>query len=91
MVAANEHLGSLATQLRNLALHRIERGQARLGQLARALHAVSPLATLGRGYAVLVDQTSGAVIHSVTQVDGESRLRGILADGELALRLDRDN
>lgn len=91
MVAANEHLGSLATQLRNLALHRIERSQARLGQLARALHAVSPLATLGRGYAVLVDQTSGAVIHSVTQVDGESRLRGILADGELALRLDRDN
>ncbi|MEO7936349.1 MAG: exodeoxyribonuclease VII large subunit [Dokdonella sp.] len=91
LIAANEHLGALAAQLKNLALQRIERKQARLEQLARALHAVSPLATLGRGYAVLVDRESGAVIHSVTQVTGKSRLRGILADGELGLRLDNSN
>ena len=91
LIAAREHLDTLAAQLKNLALHRIERKQAQLEQVARALHAVSPLATLSRGYAVLVDSDSGAVIHSVTQVKSESRLRGILADGELRLRLDRTN
>src|SRR5690606_35605223 len=50
LLATGEHLDALAARLRNDLLHRIERQRARLAELARALHAVSPLATLGRGY-----------------------------------------
>ncbi len=85
---ATDRSRTLATRLGALMEHRIERKRAHLGQLARALHAVSPLATLARGYAILIDSDSGAVIHSVAQTGPESRLRGIVADGELRLRID---
>lgn len=88
LASANDRAKALATRLNATMTHRIERDQAHLGQLARALHAVSPLATLARGYAVLIDSESGAVIHSVVQTKPDSRLRGIVADGELRLRID---
>ena len=86
--SANDRTGTLSTRLGAAMQHRIERKQAHLGQLARALHAVSPLATLARGYAILIDSDSGAVIHSVAQTGPDTRLRGIVADGELRLRID---
>ena len=88
LLATRERVDALAGRLRNHVLHRIERQRAHLAELARALHAVSPLATLGRGYAILVDQQTGAVIRSVVGVDSDTRLRGILVDGELKLRVD---
>lgn len=91
LMAAREHVDALDTRLRNNALHRIERQRAHLTELARALHAVSPLATLGRGYAILLDQHSGSVIRSVADVDREARLRGILVDGEINLRIDNND
>ncbi|MFZ1724452.1 MAG: exodeoxyribonuclease VII large subunit, partial [Dokdonella sp.] len=75
-------------RLHKNAAHGMERRRAHLAELARALQAVSPLATLGRGYAVLIDRQSGAVIRSVAAVDPATRVRGILFDGEIALRVD---
>ncbi|MFZ1837496.1 MAG: exodeoxyribonuclease VII large subunit, partial [Dokdonella sp.] len=77
-----------AMRLHKNAAHGMERRRAHLAELARALQAVSPLATLGRGYAVLIDRQSGAVIRSVAAVDPATRVRGILFDGEIALRVD---
>ena len=88
LLGAREHVDALAGRLHKHVLHRLERQRAHLAELARALHAVSPLATLGRGYAILLDQQTGTVIRSVAQVKSEARLRGILADGELKLRID---
>ena len=88
ILAAGEHADALAMRLHNNVAHGLERRRARLAELARALHAVSPLATLGRGYAVLIDRQSGAVIRSVTAVDPTTRVRGVLVDGEIALRVD---
>ncbi len=88
LTAAAEHVDALSIRLRNNALQRIERQRAHLTELARALHAVSPLATLGRGYAILVDRQSGSVVRSVAEVDSETRLSCILIDGELNLRID---
>jgi exodeoxyribonuclease VII large subunit len=61
-----------------------------LGELARTLHAVSPLATLERGYAILLEEGSGRVVRSVKQAAPSTRLRARLADGELALRVADD-
>jgi exodeoxyribonuclease VII large subunit len=61
----------------------VERRDARLGELARTLHAVSPLATLDRGYAILFERESGAVVRSIAQAPAGSTLHARLADGEL--------
>lgn len=64
-----------------------ERRRQRLAELARALHAVSPLDVLQRGYAILFD-ASGNVLRSAHGVAPGTRLRARLADGELPLRTD---
>lgn len=88
LVVANDQVENLAARLKATVQQRIERRQAHLRQLARALHAVSPLATLARGYAILIDRESAAIVRSVAQTGPETRLRGIVADGELRLRID---
>ncbi|MBT2116838.1 exodeoxyribonuclease VII large subunit [Dyella sp. LX-66] len=78
----------LAQQQRRLhqAITRIlERHRATLTQTGRALHAISPLATLDRGYAILFDE-QGHVIRSATSVTPDERVRAKLADGELMLK-----
>ncbi|MDX1508961.1 MAG: exodeoxyribonuclease VII large subunit [Woeseiaceae bacterium] len=55
----------------------------RLQLAARALHSVSPLATLDRGYAIVMDAESGAVLSDVEQVAKGSTIRARLYKGEL--------
>jgi len=81
--------GTLGDRLRAAVLRKAERRAARLAQLARTLNAVSPLATLDRGYAILFDRQSGRVVRSTTQVSTDSALRARVADGEIDLRVDR--
>ena len=71
--------------------HLLERRRSHVEELARALHAFSPLATLARGYAVLVESRSGQVVRRTGQVAPGDRLRAILADGELPLRVDTED
>ncbi len=63
--------------------HRHDRAQ-RLRELARALHAVSPLRTLERGYAVLLD-SERRVLATTAEVARIGRVDARLADGEIAL------
>jgi len=65
-----------------------QRRRTRLDGLARALHAVSPLDTLRRGYAVLRDP-QGTVVRSVMGIAPGTRLVALLADGELSVTVDR--
>jgi exodeoxyribonuclease VII large subunit len=67
--------------------HGEERRGQRLAELARALHAVSPLDVLKRGYAILFDE-SGGVLRSARDAAPGERLLARLADGELPLRVD---
>ena len=75
-----------ARALRQAIIRRLERERLTLRQAARALHAVSPLATLERGYAILFD-ADGRVVRSVRGVEAGEPLRARLADGELPLRV----
>lgn len=65
-----------------------ERRRQRLAELARALHAVSPLDVLKRGYAILFDE-SGNVLRSAQNVTPGARVHARLADGELPLKVDQ--
>lgn len=81
-------LAEFAQRLRHSIDRRLERERLTLQQSARALHAVSPLATLERGYAILFD-AEGRVLRSAQGVETGVALRARLADGELALRVDK--
>ena len=61
----------------------VESNREKLANLARTLHAVSPLETLGRGYAVVTDSTSGAVVSSVSGVEPGDGVTAQLSDGLL--------
>lgn len=64
--------------------------QQRRGRLDVAearLHAVSPLATLARGYAI-VRQADGRIVHQASQVSPGERLTAQLAEGQLSLRVE---
>ena len=53
----------------------------RLDGLAARLNALAPERVLGRGYAWLIDETSGRAVTSVAQLGVGSRLQAVLADG----------
>jgi exodeoxyribonuclease VII large subunit len=61
----------------------LERSRDRLQTLGRTLHAVSPLATMGRGYAVLSATASGTIVTAVSQIGSGDRLSAQLSDGRL--------
>ncbi len=79
----------LATErrLRTIVSRRLEARARHLRELARALNAISPLATLQRGYAIVFDE-DGRIVRSITQMSAGQRLRLRLADGEVAARID---
>ena len=83
----HHRLGELTQRLRHAIERRLERDRLTLQQAARALHTVSPLATLERGYAILFDE-AGKVLRSTQGVEAGTALRARLADGELGLRVE---
>lgn len=73
------------------AIHQsLETHRQRLGNLGQTLHLVSPLATLGRGYSILLDQ-QGRAVRSHTDARPGQRLEARLSDGRLALRVESDS
>ncbi|EIL93162.1 exodeoxyribonuclease VII large subunit [Rhodanobacter fulvus Jip2] len=76
-------------RLRRAITQLLQRRQTQLRHDGRALHAVSPLATLERGYAIVFD-ADGKVLRSVQNVAANTRLRARLADGELQLQVSDD-
>jgi len=58
-----------------------------LRELARALDAISPLATVARGYAIL-EQDDGSSVRSIHQAAPGERLSARLSDGRLRLRVE---
>jgi exodeoxyribonuclease VII large subunit len=64
----------------------IERGhvaETQLQNCAARLESLSPLAVLGRGYAVVWDETRTRVIRRAGEVKPGDRIRATLAEGEL--------
>ena len=79
-------LDQQAMHLRRSIEHKLERERMGLQHVARAMHAVSPLATLERGYAILFE-ADGKVLRSAQNVTTGTPLRARLADGELPLQV----
>ncbi|MEC5080107.1 exodeoxyribonuclease VII large subunit [Xanthomonas oryzae pv. oryzicola] len=87
------HLAGLQQRLR--ALHpqaamqrRLQHDQLQLRSIARSLEAVSPLATVARGYAIVTRPADGSVVRSAAEVAAGERLRAQLADGSIEVRVE---
>src|SRR5690606_4404818 len=81
---ARTRLQRLEQRLISAQQHDLERHREQLASRMRQLHAVSPLAVLGRGYAILADD-AGRVIRSANQTRPGEVLDARLGEGELTL------
>ncbi|MEO7558619.1 MAG: exodeoxyribonuclease VII large subunit, partial [Gammaproteobacteria bacterium] len=63
--------------------------RGRFETMARALDAVSPLATLARGYAIIQRLPERTVVRSTRDVIPGERIEARLADGRLSCIIDK--
>ncbi len=86
-----ERLLALQNRPQALLAQRLQHDALHLRGLVRSLHAVSPLATVARGYSIL-QQADGRIVRGVGDANIGDTLRGQLHDGVLQLRVDgKDN
>jgi exodeoxyribonuclease VII large subunit len=77
-----------ASALRNRLMRAVERKGARLAQASGRLHALSPLATLSRGYAMARDG-EGHALTSVARFTPNMEFDLVLRDGRVGARVTR--
>ncbi|MEM7431219.1 MAG: exodeoxyribonuclease VII large subunit [Pseudomonadota bacterium] len=86
LAEANHRLELAKPALIGTAQRRLATANHRLAIAARSLNAVSPLATLDRGYAI-VEDADGKVLTSSDGVKKDTEIRARLASGELTARV----
>jgi exodeoxyribonuclease VII large subunit len=77
------HTNELARRLAAAGRQSIAKRTQALGLAARALDAVSPLATLERGYAIVTDPITGRALVRASDVEAGNDIVARLAEGEL--------
>jgi exodeoxyribonuclease VII large subunit len=82
-------LGALLERSRRTLDHRLARAASELEHTLARVVALSPAATLQRGYAVL-QREDGAVVRDPAQVTSGERLRARVAEGGFAVTVDQD-
>ncbi|MBL1274505.1 MAG: exodeoxyribonuclease VII large subunit [Ectothiorhodospiraceae bacterium] len=80
-------LNNLQHSNKHAMLAQLARHRARLGNLGRALDSVSPLATLGRGYAI-VKKPDGTVVRKSSEVNVGDAVTTQLGFGQLDCRIE---
>ena len=82
-----QRLDSLAERLPRATLAGLRQRRLQLAALAQTLQVVSPLATLGRGYSILLDE-QGHAIRDARQTHVGQRLEARLGEGRLSVRVE---
>jgi exodeoxyribonuclease VII large subunit len=88
VASAGERLAAAGAAVARAATYPVERRRLLLEGMAGRLHALSPLATLARGYAVLSDG-EGATVTSVTGLDPGDVFTARVHDGRIHARAQR--
>lgn len=78
-----QRLSTLQQRLSGSGTSAVDRLNVRLQLAARALDSVSPLATLDRGYAIVSDEETGAILTDAAKIKAGSGIRAQLAHGTL--------
>ena len=77
----------LSKRLITVTRHKLENLNQRLLNQSQTLHAVSPLATLNRGYALVIHQPSGEIIRSIKQLRPGDKVETRLAEGRFTSQI----
>jgi exodeoxyribonuclease VII large subunit len=77
----------LYQRLVNVTRHKLETLNQRLANYSQTLHTVSPLATLNRGYALVIKQPSGQIIQSIEQLSLGDIVETRLAKGHFTSQI----
>jgi exodeoxyribonuclease VII large subunit len=67
--------------------HRLSLQEGQLETAVRALNAISPLATLARGYAIVTLAADGAIVHDPAQAPPGTEIDARLSRGRLRARV----
>ncbi|PRY65185.1 exodeoxyribonuclease VII large subunit [Vreelandella songnenensis] len=86
--AESERVNQLNRRLENAMQRQLQRQQARLTSAARELNAISPLAVLGRGYAIAQDE-KGQVVRRAQETTPGQKLSLRLGEGRLSVEVKR--
>lgn len=89
LAALRERLAGLEPRARAATVRHLQRRTLQLHALARSLEAVSPLATVARGYAIL-QHTDGRVVRRRDDARAGEVLDARLQDGTLRVRVEDD-
>jgi exodeoxyribonuclease VII large subunit len=85
------YLAELNQRLKSIGRASVDRLQNRLKLAERALHSVSPLATLERGYAIVSEAESGKILSDASATKPGRKITARLAHGSLAATVDKVN
>ncbi len=85
---ARQRVDDLMAAAASSARHGLTLRRERLAGLSARLESLSPLATLARGYAIVRQEKTEAVIKSVSDVVADDRLSVRVADGTFAARVE---
>ncbi len=83
----HERLAQLQQRLPRAVQLQLQQRRQQLESTAQSLHLISPLATLGRGYSILLDQQGKAIRRQQDTQPGQ-QLQARLAEGQLTLRVE---
>jgi exodeoxyribonuclease VII large subunit len=87
---SEERIEALRHRLINSTNRYIAVSRQRLAMAARALDTISPLATLTRGYAIVSDAESGAIIRRADEAPPGRRIKARLSQGSLIARVESE-
>jgi len=82
-----QRMNTLAPRPLAALQRQLQRDALRLRGIARSMEAVSPLATVARGYSLVTRHDDGALVRSVDQVQPGDRLQARLADGTVEVQV----
>lgn len=88
LAVLRDRLQALAARPQAAMVRQLQGDALRLRGLARSLEAVSPLATVARGYSILTRDDDATLVRTAAQVKPGDRLHARLAEGELQLRVE---
>ncbi len=84
---SRQRLDNLGARLQQRMQERLQHSNQQLGGITRELNAISPLATLERGYAITLDSRNSVVTDAgILSIDDQVTIR--LAKGELGCRVE---
>ncbi|WP_329137580.1 exodeoxyribonuclease VII large subunit [Streptomyces sp. NBC_00670] len=84
-----DHIASLTDRSRRTLGHLLGRAESELSHTHARVVALSPAATLKRGYAVL-QRADGHVVRAAHEVTADELLRARVAEGEFSVRVESD-